>query len=420
MQGLLMGVDLCDDYSQVSCLNPLTGETEAITLTKEEISCLIPTVICKKKTEDTWFIGEEAYRRALVGEGIMVDKLVKLAGKEGSATIESVKYTAEELLYRFVAQLLAMAREKYRTQAVDSLVFTVQTLTGDLLDMLVRIAERCDVSRDRVRILSHTESFVYYVLSQPKDVWVNAVCMFDLTEEGLHYYEMRVVRGRKPQVAEARHERLEEGFDLNVLDSASGEHMGDTILTACAERILDRKVISSVFLTGKGFATTDWASHFLQRVCYKRKVFAGQHVFASGAAYVAGDSLRQESAYPFTVLCEGRIAATVSIQARYEGRNERLVLADAGTNWYEARSSVELIPDGTSVLELAVSRIGVPTHDRVRVDLSEFPQRPNKTTRIEVIVSFTAEDRMTIRVIDRGFGELFPASGRMIRRDISL
>lgn len=420
MQGLYIGIDLCDDYSQVCCLNPLTGETEAITLTKEESSCLIPTVICKRKTEDVWFIGEEAYRRALVGEGIMVDKLVKLAGRDGSATMEGVKYSAEELLYRYVAQLLSMTRQKYETTEIASLVFTIQTLTGDVLDLLVRTAERCGVSRDAVRIFSHTESFVYYVLSQQKDVWANSVSMFDLSEEGLHYYEMRVIRGRRPQVVEAAHEKLEEGFDLNVLDSTSGEHMGDTILSACAERMLSRKVISAVYLTGKGFVNTNWAPNFLRRVCTKRKVFAGQHVFASGAAYVARDSVREESAYPYTCLCEGRIQTTVSIQARYEGRTEKLVLAEAGTNWYEARSGVELIPDGTSTLELTLSKAGNPHSDRIRVDLSEFPQRPNKTTRIEVILSFTAEDRMTIRVIDRGFGELFPASGKMIRKDISI
>ena len=93
------------------------------------------------------------------------------------------------------------------------------------------------------------------------------------------------------------------------------------------------------------------------------------------------------------------------------------MLVEAGTNWVEARSSIELIPDGTNVLELTLTRADVMQNRRVRVDLSEFPARPNKTTRIEVIVSFTSEEQMTVRVIDRGFGELFPSSGKIIREE---
>lgn len=415
-----MGIDLCDDYSQVSCWQAATGKAEAVRVTKDESSCLISSVICKKKTENVWFVGEEAYRRALLNEGVMVDKLIKLARRDGSATIEGVKYSASELLYHFVSELMKMSEERFGDGEVESLVFTVQTLEGQLADLLVGIAERCGVRRDRVHIMTHAETFLYYVLSQQRDVWANACCMFDLTEEGLHYYEMRVIRGRRPQIAEAWHEKQEDGFDLSVLDTDSGRHMGDLILESCAKRLLARKVFSSVFLTGKGFVTTDWAPDFLAYVCQKRKVFAGQHVFASGAAYAAADQLRRTTSYPFTFLCDGRIDSAVSVNARWGGRSEKVVLAEAGTNWYEARSSVELIPDGTDTLELQIQQVRNQRTDKVRVDLSEFPRRPNKTTRIEVIVSFTAEDCMTVRVRDLGFGELFAPSGKTIRKDFYL
>ena len=231
---------------------------------------------------------------------------------------------------------------------------------------------------------------------------------------------MRVVRGRNPQVVEAAKEKLEEGFSLNVLDSASGEHMGDSILSSCADRLLARKIISSVILTGKGFVSTDWAPGFLKKVCFKRKVFAGQHIFASGAAVAAADSLKEDTAFPYVFMCEGRTKASVEMDVRYDGRMEKLVLAEMGTNWYEARTSVELIPDGTEELDFFVRRYGLPHAEKVSVSLEEFPERPNKTTRTEVILSFTEEDLMTIRVRDLGFGEIFPSSGKVIRKDINI
>ncbi len=37
-------------------------------------------------------MGEEAYKYTLMGEGVIVDKLLSLAVKDGTATISSVKY----------------------------------------------------------------------------------------------------------------------------------------------------------------------------------------------------------------------------------------------------------------------------------------------------------------------------------------
>ena len=65
MQELVLGIDVCDDYSQISYYNPRAFDVETIGLTDEESSCMIPTVICKEKGTDSWFIGEEAYRCAL-------------------------------------------------------------------------------------------------------------------------------------------------------------------------------------------------------------------------------------------------------------------------------------------------------------------------------------------------------------------
>ena len=57
---------------------------------------------------------------------------------------------------------------------------------------------------------------------------------------------------------------------------------------------------------------------------------------------------------------------------------------------------------------------------RLQIQLDEFPARPNKTTKVEVIAAFSSESKISIRVIDRGFGELFPETGKMIRQDFQI
>ena len=48
MEKLIIGIDLCDTYTQAAGL----GREEA---------WVLPTVICRKKTAEEWCVGEEAY-----------------------------------------------------------------------------------------------------------------------------------------------------------------------------------------------------------------------------------------------------------------------------------------------------------------------------------------------------------------------
>ncbi|MCI8402609.1 MAG: hypothetical protein HFI38_11085 [Lachnospiraceae bacterium] len=416
MPGLILGVDVCDDYTQISLFDMESFDAQAVGFGEDE-KVLIPTMVCKKKGEDTWLIGEEAYRVALFGEGSMVDKLVKLVSREGTATIEGVMYTAKEMFQTYLEQILDIPRKRTGEREIVSVAYTIREVRPGIMDLLVEISENLGIPRERVHILNHTEAFLFYVLSQKQDIWSNQVCAFDLVDHGLHYYELGVMRGRRPQVVEAIHEELEEGFSLELLETPSGERLADRILSACARRVMDKKVISSVFLTGKGFENPQWPEDFLRFVCNKRRVFGGQNLFSKGACFVAFDSLQKNSSYPYICICEGRLRSQVAMNVQYEGRQRQLIIAAAGSNWYETKAAVTFVLDGTDQVDFMVTPVGSPSSNRYTVDLAEFPRRPAKTTKVEVIVSFTGERGMTVRVFDKGFGELFPSSGKMVRRD---
>ncbi len=415
--GLILGIDLCDSFSQISVYSPEKKAPEPLLLGGAESNGLISTTLCKVRGQDSWLIGTEAYQRALMGEGTMVDKLVKLLMRDTSATIEGVQYSAVQLMAAFITQLIRLPKIIYKEEEIDGIAFGLRQLDPDLLDRLTEACDLCGLDRKKVRFLSHTECFAYYVASQPKDLWPNTAAAFDLTEAGLDYFEMQVIRGRRPQILQAAREPLDEAFDLDLLETPMGERMADTILSACADRKLQKKLVSSVFLTGEGFISVDFAKEFLKKVCNKRKVFSGQHLFADGAALIAYDGTLPESAFPYLCLCEGRLASTISLYALQDGKNEQLILASAGSNWYESKASAEFILDDVHTLELMVTPFATQRVETISLSLDELPARPNKTTRIQLIVSFSSESRVTVRVIDKGFGEIFPASGIVIRKD---
>ncbi len=459
MEKRLIGLDICDTYTQVCCAGP--GEVQNY-----------PTIVCKKKSGDVWLVGQEAYACALEGDGVIVDKLLKLLRKDGTATIGGVRYEGLDLMQKFLECVLAAAvaeadraallqkseadgetiqaqsdaagggepmAEKdadalpaaaeaqttdlhpaYDSSRISRLVITVPKISAKLMDMLVCCADRLKLSRDCVRIISHTESFLYYVLSQKREVWNNQVGMFDLSEDFLCYYEMKVQRGMRNVTVVAEREKLDEGFNLDILKTPSGVKLADKILCSCGERFLKKKLFSSVFLTGKGFETQEWATDFMKMLCVRRKVYVDQALFVQGAAYKAADLEREKTVYPYILVCDGRLDTTVSMKVMRRDQEEQLVLAAAGDSWYEAGGTMEFILDGQQYLEFLISPADPKRRKVVKLTLEGFPERNDKTVRIRLKTTFLDENTMSVEVKDLGFGEFFPSTGATVRQEVML
>lgn len=407
MDGLVIGLDLNDDYTQICCYD-------------KEKSWTLPTVICRRKEEEAWLSGEDAYAATLMGEGIIVDKLLKLAAKDGTSTINGTCYTGSMLLKLFIRNMLEYPKKEFLRDKVSQLVITVPRVDRGLLDTLMYCADFLEIPRERVHVISHTESFIYYVLSQKKELWTNQVGLFELSSDRLCYYEMKVMRGMRRNMVQAEAGNQEEAFNLDILASASGSKLADKILCSCGEKLLGRKLFSTVFLTGKGFERQDWAGGFMKLACNRRKVFVETYLFARGAALKGADYNQEATSYPYIFVCEGRLRAEVALKVLRRGRESNLVVASYGDNWYESESSMDLIVDGQNEIEFTITPLDSKKKKLVRVPLSGFPQRPPRTTRIGLKVGFTDEETMMMVIEDKGFGELFAANGAVVRQEVSL
>ena len=67
-----IGISLGDDYTDIS-------------LYQEEYTYRFPTLLCREKRGTEFSIGEEAYKKNLTGGVVLVDKLLSLFKKKGSA-----------------------------------------------------------------------------------------------------------------------------------------------------------------------------------------------------------------------------------------------------------------------------------------------------------------------------------------------
>ena len=408
MEGQMIGVDLCDSYTQLC----VAGREGCITL---------PTVICLDKMEKKWLVGEEAYARALTGDGVIVDKLVKLMLKNGTATIAGTKYSGKELLTEFLKSALEkLPKEEGEPAEILNLTVTIPKIETHLVDRFLEVLAGLSVPMERIHVISHTEAFLYYVIGQKREIWNNQVGMFDLSEDCLCYYEMKVQRGMRKATVIAEREKLEEGFSLDILESPAGIKMADKILCSCGERLMEKKLYSSVFLTGKGFERQDWAGDFMKMLCQRRRVYGEQALFAWGAANQAADSREKKSAYPYIFLCDGRLSSTVSIRILHRDQESQLVLAEAGDRWYGMDVKADFILDHQDDLEFMIESQISKEKRTFKMPLEGFPKREDKTLKVRVHIGFLDENTMALEVKDLGFGEFYPSTGASIRQEVRL
>ena len=158
----------------------------------------------------------------------------------------------------------------------------------------------------------------------------------------------------------------------------------------------------------------------MKLVCSRRRCFVEKELFSRGAAFKGQDYLNSATEYPYIFVCEGRLKAEVDLKVMQKGKEVLLAVASYGDNWYESKSSLELILDDEKEIEFIISHLDSRKKKVVKVPLSGFPDRPPKTTRIEMNIGFKDENTMVTVIKDRGFGDLFPASGAVVRQEVSL
>lgn len=414
MEELTIGMDLCDAYTQITC-------------TKEGKIWSFPTLIGKRKGEDQWLIGKDAYSLKLSNEGVIIDKLVSLARENKPIPIEDTIIQGRELLQRFfklVITEISIDKDAEHTSSkacrIRQMVITLPSVDRKIMDCLLCTADYLEIFREQIHVISHGESFVYHVLSQKKDVWAGQVGLFEFSQNGLHYYEMKLQKGKHQTTVFSEHEELDKTITLDTLEMDSGIEQVDKALCSHGERLLAKKLFSSVVLTGIGFDKTDWAEEFMKLLCKRRKVFSEHGLFAMGAFCRAEDFEKEETDFPYTLICEGRLNVSVSIEVTDKGKLTPITLASCGDNWHEAKGTMELILDDEQELAFQIQSLDGKKKNEVKVSLEKLPNRPNRTTRIAVKVGFLDEHTMIVMIKDKGFGELFPATNTTIRKEIAL
>lgn len=418
--GIVVGIDIAHDYTQVSYYTAGMNEPDSMSTIYNEQKYLIPTVLFKWNGREEWLIGDEAMLRAGYHEGTAVDDLLEMALTDRKVKIEEVEYSATELLDIYMQKLFAQIQRGCNCQAVNGAGVTIEYPDRLLIDMLVASLEKWGIDRENIRIIGHSEALLYYIINQNRELWVNDVAMFDYSREHFIYRRVSQLKGKVPAVLKVDEFDFTGEFPYESLKTPEGRNQADEKLLSLADNEFKSHIVSAIFLTGIGFYEGDWIDKALPSLCNKRRVFKGHNLFVKGACYgiMEKQNLIHKQEYLFQ--CTGRTLVNIGIMVEHKGREMQLCCSPAGVNWYEAGAIVECILDDTREVTLVVTNPVTKFFKNIVLDVSEFPDRPNKTTKIEITIAYRNDKQCSIVVKDKGFGQLFQASGKTVRTNINI
>ena len=408
-QGSIIGYEINEKTCQISFYND--KEMEPQTLEVDADNFQIPLIIGKLR--DTWAYGKEAKRLATLKEGFTVARLLSRSLANEKIEFGDETYDAVWLLSQFI-QMSLQAFPK-----IDGIVFSVPVLTEELAQMLRRIAVRMNIDKRHIFIQDYKESFCNYLFYQPKELWQYDAALFCCDRNEIKAYMLRRLKpglgGGKTtfvtvdEVANAHMKELALVYPVLNEDRAKE---ADAMFCKFIQSVFDKRIVSSVFLTGEGFEN-NWYPKSLRVLCNGRRAFIGNNLYSKGACYTAyqrgQEELMKEQEGP-VYLDESKLKEQISIQLRQHGKEEWYPLVPWGRHWYEGDGQWEVLLEDTDDIEIKVESLLTGTSRIERVQVNELPKRAKYTIRLQVEVLFVEENVCKILFKDVGFGEFFPAT----------
>lgn len=418
-RSLLVGFDLCDDYSQLSCFNKKTFEPESILTDSEENSYLIPTVLGVKKDTCEWCFGKEAVLLAKKEEAVLIERILKQIKEEKEIIILDTKFSGVSLLEKYFRKSLSLLKIKYPNETIDKIVITLNELNQKVIKSVYEALENIAIMKDRVIIQSHDQSYVYYALSQKKELWMNDVGMFSLDERGLFYYQIVINRKPVPSIVMVTRKDYSDTLSYDLLLEYEKNENLTYIFSNIAKNVLHKQIVSTLYFTGKGFEG-DWADKVMKELCTGRRIFKGQNLYSKGACYAARALKEPERFEDFVILSDEMITSSISLKAYYNAKVLDIMLAKAGTAWYDINEKFDLILDEQEEIEITTKDIKKREPIKQMITLDGLPSRPNKMTRVQVRVKFVDINTCVIKVKDEGFGEFYPSTNRIWEKVLTI
>lgn len=414
---LLVGIDIGERTTQINCFDFTSYEPVSIGRNiGGERKYEIPTALAVDTRKGEWYWADEEIEDP--EHVIFFHYLLADVMRGDTITVGEYSVESHQVLKRFLVKVLSILTEYYPKDKIRKLVITVADKKEKFVRMLQKIGEELNFPPGVLVVQNHRQSYMYYAISQPKELWVNNVGLFELDNGRLTYLQINIDRKTIPYIIGVTEKDLSDGIDWEGLEKQGAEKISYAFLNA-ANTALHKQYVTTVYVTGKGFEK-EWAGETLKELCTGRRVFSGQNLFTKGACYAARELSGQGKLTDCLFLDEDMIASNVSLRLYTDARMQDILVAKAGSVWNEVDTSVDVIPDDEEEIQITIQNILKHETRAHMLSLSGFSGRENKMTRFTIRIRFADSKTCIVTLKDNGFGEFCPSSNRVWERNIAI
>lgn len=414
-KGSILGYDLNEKYCQISFYDEKKNEPETLEISNGNYQIPLVLGYC----DEEWIYGKSAQLLAQMdGENIITDLFDKAMHRE-KVEIAGKKYDSVWLLAKFISLTL----EKF--EDIKVITFTSPKTNVDMSNMMKAIGRNLGLAKEDVHVQDYKESFCYYMFYQPKELWQYESALFYCDERKINACMLKKLhimnaKGKEmfvtvDEVASADIQELEA---LSTIMNEEKAKTADESFQAFIRNIFEKKVISSVFLTGDGFEK-NWYPNSLKMLCNGRRAFIGNNLYSKGACYT---SVRKYKGYTNgpVYLDETRMTEQISLRMRVDGKEGWYPIVAWGKRWYEADGQWEVILEDTSDIEVHIESLAGEELQVETISLEGLEERRDYSLRLQIAVMFLDEKTCKMTLRDVGFGEFFPPTGFYTEKVIHL
>ena len=405
---IIVGFDLGEEVSQISFRSLEDGEPRTVSAVTGEEQYDIPTVLCRRWEGNQWAFGREAMRLSEAGEGILVEHLLSRAKTGEELTVGEETFDAVALLALFIRRSLSLLGLSSVPEQIESLMVTVEELDRDTARVLSEAVDAIQLQTEHIYFQNHVESFYYYALNQPKDLWMGRVLVCDDNGERLKTYLLECNRRTTPIVAFVEEE-----------EHPQAKH-DDDLLHGILEERCREKAVTCAYLIGRGFEE-EWYSNSLKYLCRGRRVFRGNNLYSKGACYGAEENrMPGEIGRQYVFLGKEKLKANLGMRVLRQGEDSYFALLSGGMNWFDADRNWEFYLENGNSFSIIVTPLTGRESKEVEVILHELPERGERATRIGMSLSMESEKDVLLTLEDLGFGEIDPATHKIWQERFSV
>ena len=326
-RSLYIGVDLREENSQLALLAPQGEEPKLVFDPRDKTeNTQIPTVVTIPGSRET--------------VGHFLEKIVK--GEPIFAA--GVESDPVNVLAAYFQKILSFTRREYPEGMIRRLVVTTKYRDFRFISQIYQALEKLGIGKDRAMVVDRRQCFVYYVMNQKKDLWVNQVGVFDYEDHEITYFQMHVDRYQHPPFVTVMERQYPDYVKMleEPVPEESGENARGSVVEAMVKGALHGQVITTVYMTGKGFAD-GFADAIMTQLCVGRHVFRGDNLYVFGACFIAREYSGEKKMEPFLYMDEDTIPVNITMQAYTNAKVQEIMLTKAGTPWYQVDYEVDLM-----------------------------------------------------------------------------